>query len=438
MKLDKNWFLFVVVILGLLLSACQPKQTVPTPVAWESKQTATPPVAAQAVTPTPTVVTPTATGEATATPAIETTAVEATATPLSESPTPTATPPPTQSSLMTSPDYGIQAFMWWRPEVATRDLGLIKDMGFRWVKQIFAWNAIEGAAKGHFDWSATDRIVDDVNRYGLKLLVRIDRGPVWAGGQGESGLPTNLADFGDFCTALASRYKGKIHAYQIWNEPNLAREWGGKPPNPAEYVQLLKVAYEAIKSVDPNAIVISAGLTPTGTNNAEAMPDDLYLEGMYQAGFQQYCDMLGLHGAGFKAPPEMSPDELMAAPGYPYGDQRFFCFRHVEDMRKIVEKHNDGARRVAILEFGWTTDTREGSPYAWHGVSQQEQADYMVRAYQYAKENWQPWIGLMSLIYIADPYWTQENEEYWWAITDPNYPTPWTRPAYEALKVMPK
>ena len=44
----------------------------------------------------------------------------------------------------------------------------------------------------------------------------------------------------------------------------------------------------------------------------------------------------------------------------------------------------------------------------------------------------------MSLIYIADPYWTPESEEYWWAITEPNYPTPWTRPAYAALKNMPK
>jgi len=434
MKTHKNLLLCVIIVIGLMLGACQPPKSVPTPIPWESRQTATP-VATQAMTSTPPLVTPTpiaATVTAESTTAIQvTTDVEATATP---PPSPT----PTTSSRMTSPDYGIQAFMWWRQDIGTRDLGLIRDMGFRWVKHIFAWNAIEGAAKGHFDWNSADRIVDDVNRYGLKLLARIDRAPVWAGGQGENGLPSDLRDWGDFCFALASRYKGRIQAYQIWNEPNLAREWGGKPPNPAEYVELLRVAYEAIKRADPEAIVISAGLTPTGTYNDEAMPDEMYLEGMYQAGFQRYCDMVGLHAAGFKAPPEISPDELLTTPGHPYGDQRFFCFRHVEDMRKIMEKYGDGARRVVILEFGWTTDTREGSPYAWHAVSQQEQAEYMVRAYRWAKEHWQPWIALMSLIYIADPYWTPENEEYWWAITEPNYPTPWTRPAYEALKQMPK
>jgi len=171
------------------------------------------------------------------------------------------------------------------------------------------------------------------------------------------------------------------------------------------------------------------------------MPDTVYLDRMYQAGFQNHCDMVGMHAAGFKAPPELSPDELMADPNLQYGDQRFFCFRHIEDMRAIMEKHGDYERRVVILEFGWTIDPRTDSPYHWHAVTEEQQADYMVRAYQYAQEHWQPWIGLMSLIYIADEHWKgkeQEREEYWWAITKSNYPTPWLRPAYYALQEMPK
>ncbi len=60
--------------------------------------------------------------------------------------------------------------------------------------------------------------------------------------------PPILQDFGDFCYALADRYKGKIAAYQVWNEPNLAREWGNQPPNPAQYVELLKVCYQRHQS----------------------------------------------------------------------------------------------------------------------------------------------------------------------------------------------
>jgi len=338
---------------------------------------------------------------------------------------------------MTSPDYGIQAFLWWREHIATRDLGLIKDMGFRWVKQVFAWSDIEGAAKGHFDWSKSDKVVDHANDYGIKVLARLDRAPAWTGAVLPNGPPNNYEDFGDYCFAFAQRYRGRVHAYQIWNEPNLAREWGSKPPNPQEYVALLRVAYLRIKEADPDAIVISAGLTPTGTWSDEAMPDTEYLEQMYQAGFQNFCDMVGLHAAGFKAPPEISPDEVVANPDK-YGNHRFFCFRHVEDMREIMERHRDSGRRVVILEFGWTLDPRPDSPFHWHAVSEQEQADYIVRAYRYATENWQPWIALMSLIYIADEDWTEEREEYWWAITEPSYPEASLRPAYRALQGMPK
>jgi hypothetical protein len=342
---------------------------------------------------------------------------------------------------MASPDYGIQAFLWWRPEVASRDLGLVKDMGFRWVKQVFAWSDIEGAQKGHYNWTQADNVVRMADEAGIRLLARVDRAPAWTGAQEPNGPPTDYNDFGDFCYALASRYKGKIQAYQIWNEPNLAREWGGKPPNPQDYTRLLAIAYQRIKEADRDAVVISAGLTPTGTSSNEAMPDTLYLEGMYQAGFQAYCDMVGVHAAGFKAAPEISPDEAASAKdaqgGSLYGGERFFCFRHVEDLRQIMEEHKDGDRRVAILEFGWTSDTIHPS-YAWHAVTEEQKADYMVRAYAYAKEHWRPWIALMSLIYIADSDWTDDREEAWWAITAPGYPTPLLRPAYNALRGMPK
>jgi hypothetical protein len=71
-------------------------------------------------------------------------------------------------------------------------------------------------------------------------------------------------------------------------------------------------------------------------------------------------------------------------------------------------------------------------------VDELTQADYMVRAYQWAKTHWAPWIGLMSVIYIADPDWTEANEQYWWAISVPGYPDFRPRQSYLHLKAMPK
>jgi len=146
-------------------------------------------------------------------------------------------------------------------------------------------------------------------------------------------------------------------------------------------------------------------------------------------------DVLGAHAPGYKAPPETSPEQVAADPAY--GGQRFFCFRRVEDLRKIMVKYGDTNKQIYILEMGWTSDPVNAA-YAWHRVTEQEKADYLVRAYQYAKQNWSPWIGLMSLIYIVDPGWTEQNEQYWWAITDPGYPDVKPRPAYTALQAMPK
>jgi hypothetical protein len=93
---------------------------------------------------------------------------------------------------------------------------------------------------------------------------------------------------------------------------------------------------------------------------------------------------------------------------------------------------------VVVLEFGWTTDPRPSSPYAWHAVTEAQQAEYFVRAYQYAKQHWQPWIGVMSLIYMPNVDWTEDDEQFWWSIAAPNYPQFFPYQAYRDLKAMSK
>ncbi len=335
-----------------------------------------------------------------------------------------------------TPEYGVQIFTWWNLENGTRDLDLVREMEFGWVKQIFAWRDMEQIEKGHYDWYRPDLIVGMVEEHGLKLLARIDHQPFWAQADGgaapvPSAPPKNYQDFGDFCHVFADRYKGRIGAYEIWNEPNLSREWGNKPPNPAEYVQLLAACYIGIKAADPEAVVISAGLAPTATDDPEiAIPDDAFVRGMYEAGGADYFDVLGVHAAGYMNPPERDPAEVEADPALGY---RFLTFRHVEDIRRIMVEHGDADKQIAITEMGWTTDPINSS-YAWYAVTEQQQADYLVGAYRWAREHWDPWMGLMITIYMADPDWTEQNEQYWFALNRPSFPDPDLRPAYFALK----
>ncbi len=362
-------------------------------------------------------------------------------------PPPTATAPPTAlmdeqpvEALFTSPAYGMHISQWWHLDALARDMNMTRDMGFGWVKQTFPWRDIEGYRKGEYDWFRPDAIVDAAEEAGLGLIVRIDRQPLWSV---ESLPPEQITphqppvdyqDFGDFCGVLAARYRGRIAAYQVWNEPNLSREWGDKSPDPAGYTALLKLCYEAIKAADPDAIVISAGLAPTGTQPPAAMPDTDFLQGMYDAGAEAYFDVLGVNAPGYKAPPELSP-EAVAADGA-LGNGRWFAFRHVEDMRAIMVANGDSHKQVAILEMGWVLHQDQHPDYTWHGVTEAEQADYLVRAYQFAQANWRPWIGVMTTVYMADADWTPEaDEQWWWSIVLPDG-TP--RAAYTALWKMEK
>lgn len=353
--------------------------------------------------------------------------------------TPSPMPTPQVVELVNSPSPAIQTNMWWNEEIAERDLDLVEGLGFHWMKQSFAWRDIEGNAKGAYDWYRADGIVDSAEKRGLNLIVRLDRQPFWSQADGgavhlENAPPGDYANFGDFCFAVASRYKGRIRAYQVWNEPNLAREWGGDAPDPEAYTELLKHCYEGIKRGDPDALVISAGMAPTGTGLPIALPDDEFIRRMYEAGAAQYMDMLGVNAPGYAAPPETSPEE--AAATVAYGGYRWATFRHVEDIRALMVEMGDGHKQIAILEMGWTTDPNNPD-YSWFRVTEEQQAEYLVNAYQWAYDHWRPWIGIMTTIYIADPYWTPNMEQYWWAITLPDFPSTVTRPAYDALSQLP-
>jgi hypothetical protein len=336
-----------------------------------------------------------------------------------------------------SPEYGMNVFVWGNKNTTDRDLGKLKDAGFGWQKTLFQWRFIEPQKKGVFDWDEADRIVKASKANGIKILARLDQQPAWARADHttNNAPPDNMQDYADFVSAFVTRYSststiGRVDAIQIWNEQNLNIEWGKAAINQAQaqqYVSMLKAAYTAAKAADPSVTVVTGGVAQTGTDNDDARPDDTYVQWMYDAGAKPYFDVLGAHGHGYKAPPTVSPDEAEQNPTY--GGHRFFVFRRVEDMRKIMVDNGDSDKQIWLLEFGWTSDTVHQA-YAWHRVTEEEKGNNLVGAYQWAAEHWAPWIGVMCLWTMPDPGWTQDDEKYWWAILNPDGSA---RPAYTAL-----
>lgn len=330
--------------------------------------------------------------------------------------------------------YSIQTFLWWDEGQAGMQLDMIQRvLNFTHLKQTFAWRDLE-AEQGQWDFTQPDRIVDEVEARGLNLIVRLGQTPEWAlsgefvdANESHDSPPSDIDAWANYCATIAERYQGRIRAYQIWNEPNLAREWGELEPNAEEYVELLAACSEAIRVVDNEVILISAGLSPTGVHKQIAHRDDIYLDAMYQANFQQYVDVVGIHAPGWGVNPAYGPDDAVAD-----GRGRWATFRRVEDLRKIMLNHDDAARQVAILEFGYTTDS-VNPDYSWFAVSEEEQARYTIEAYAYAAEHWRPWVGLMNLIYMPNPRWTEADEEWWWSIGTSNGGM---RPIYFSLAQM--
>jgi len=302
----------------------------------------------------------------------------------------------------------------------SEELTLIHEAGFDWVVQLFSWRQI-ARWRGLYDWERPDAVVRGSEYYGLNLVVRLDQHPHWARAQSAlNGPPDDLTDYGDFVHEIASRYKGRIKAYVIWNEPNLALEWGGHRPDPAAYVEMLKVACTRIKQADPNALVISAGLAPTNDQTEKALDDRLYLQAMYELGAKEYFDVLGAHVYGFGHPPDD-----------PHGAHQGLNLARIQDLREIMVAYGDRGKPVWVTELGWTIAATD--EHAWQQVSPEAQADYLVGAFRRTGDEW-PWLELLTVWNLGSGLSIEDK----WAGYSLIGPHSEPRPAYIALRDMPK
>lgn len=339
---------------------------------------------------------------------------------------------PFSAERLAQSDYGMNVFVWGNPQTTRRDLDALRMAGIGWQKSLFQWRAIEAGCKYCFDWTEADRVVQASNAAGIKVIARVDFQPDWTRKDpATNGRPDNFQDFADFMRVFADRYKagsghGRVDAVEIWNEPNLQREWGApiSRDSAKEYVQMLGLAYTAIKSKAPEMQVVTAGLSPTGWDDETARPDDAFLQWMFDGGLKAGVnyDVLGLHGNSQVSDPaaEVGSVEGMADPS--------FYFRRVEQLRAIQEANGDAAAPVWLVEFGWTSD-QVNPQYSWFAVSEEQKAQNIVQAFQYARANW-PWMQVMTVWAMPDPAWGPEREEYWWSVSNPDG-TP--RPALDLI-----
>lgn len=330
--------------------------------------------------------------------------------------------------------YGIQVHA---PGGDQQSVDMIKGAGFNWVKQQIEWKRYEGS-KGSYDFGGLDNLVGQANAAGINVLFSVAKAPDWArpGDTDHSveGPPANPQDFADFLGAMATHYKGRVKAYEIWNEQNLHYEWGNEPLSSTRYMQLLCAAYHAIKAADPSAVVVSGALTPTGVNDgALAIDDVVYLRQMAAKGLNGCANAVGAHPSGYNNPATARAG--YTDPGEPnFKGHRSFFFRSTMEAYRSVTK-----KQIWATEFGWASSENTGAgpaggyEYAAQN-SEDEQARYLVDAFQEARA-W-GWVGPMFVWNLNfAPVAGAGDEKAAFGLVRSDWSP---RPAYEALKAMRK
>jgi hypothetical protein len=293
--------------------------------------------------------------------------------------------------------------------VAEWDIARLQAMGFNWIKL--------------FDAPTTP--------LPLNVLLRVDA-------TAQISVSDLLADLD-----LKLAYKGNIAAWEIGNEVNIRGNadygWNGSP-DVAAYKTLLCAAYTQIKSQSPNAIVVSAGLAPTGRlTNADQIDDREFLQQLLDMGGGSCLDVVGYHPYGYSADYDAAPDVVSADPTQ--NCDQGFCFRGAEKIYEIMQAHGAGDKKLWATEFGWITqpptDCLNDPSWLgrdWQIVSNEKQASNLAGAFQYADEHW-PWMGAMfvfNLNYYTAPWYTNTCDQILW------YSVRSGSPAESALTAMSK
>lgn len=277
----------------------------------------------------------------------------------------------------------------------------VREMGASWIVDLFPWAYVQPRSRYGYDWTGADMVVRHAARQGLTVVARLDIVPEWARPRGSSDRyldEQHYEDYASYVAAFLTRYRpyGVRHVI-IWNEPNLAFEWGRRPPDPAAYAALLKAVYPRAKAAAPDAVVIAGALSPgpdLGGSAEVRMGDLRYIEELYAAGAAPYFDAWAVHNYGALLPPDTAPDPEEVN------------FRRIEVVRDLLAAHGDGRKRLMITEGGWNDNPRWSA-----AVRASDRLRWTVAAYRMA-EDW-PWLEAMALWQFSTPWQARTYQDNW-------------------------
>lgn len=203
------------------------------------------------------------------------------------------------------------------------------DIPWRWVEQ----------TRGTMTWDSVDRVVNLAVNARMSVLGVLTTSPAWAALGGSGNQQTRPADprvWAAFAGAVAARYRGRIQAYELWNEPN-SREYFAPDPDPVAYAAMTRAAVPAIRAQDPSALILAGALGPAPQGDG-LIPAVDYFRRMLAAGVGA-VDAFSYH-----------PYDQQSMADAAVWDNT--AIRQVMDMHRILAGYGWGDKKIWASEYG--------------------------------------------------------------------------------------
>ena len=171
-------------------------------------------------------------------------------------------------------------------ERVRRHFAIAGELGVKYLRCAFSWNAIE-KSPGKYDWSFWDNLVEEAHKADVELIPYVAYTPAWAAEKQQefwAQPPRDTAVYADFMRRIVSRYRGKIKAWEIWNEPDNREYWQGPV---ASYAALVKAAAKEMRRADPGIVLVLGGMSRGPGQFFRALLSDYGIAG--------YVDVIAMH-----------------------------------------------------------------------------------------------------------------------------------------------
>ncbi len=200
-----------------------------------------------------------------------------------------------------------------------------------------SWPNLE-PSKGQWYFDKMDSYVEIAQANNVEILLPLGLSPAWASKRpsepsaykpGNAAEPENIEDWKNYVRTVATRYKGLIRYYEIWNEPNEPLFFSGTVD---QMITLAREAYAILKEIDPEIMVVSPSATPGGVVDLGTP----WLEKYLMKGGAAYADIIGYH---FYVTPNQ-PESMLPL---------------INKVKTLMTAYGISSKQLWNTEAGWAT-----------------------------------------------------------------------------------